>query len=243
MALYDSVQTVINGAAVELGLDASVDVLASSNSAFVQLRYLLNAAGSELALMYDWQQLQKEYTVVTNALDSGDYPLPADFDHMIDQTGWDRTNKNPLSGPLTPQVWQYLKGVGLGSQAVFVSFRLKEGVFSILPNNPVPGGLTIAFEYIKDTWVSNAAGSTFYTSVQAVTDLVLYHKSLITKYLKVKFLEAKGFDSEKARDDFAYVFDAVTGQSKGAPVLNAGGRQGFPYLDMYRNVAGTGYGL
>jgi len=242
MAYYEDVSSIINGAAVECGLEPAVDVLASSNVAFTQLRYLLDAAGQELIRMADWQELVSLYELTTSALDTGEYALPSDFDHMINQTGWDFTNQNPLSGPASPQMWQYLKARDYISGSMFVIFRLKKQKFNILPDNPVPGGIDIKFEYIRNTWCSNSAGNQFFTKVQQTSDLVLYPPILIKKLLKVKFLEAKGFDSEKARDDFALMFDATTGQDKGAPVLNAGVLRGYPYLDGYRNVPYTGYG-
>ena len=74
-------------------------------------------------------------------------------------------------------------------------------------------------------------------------DTILYHAILIIKFLKVKFLEAKGFDSSKARDDFNEMLDSVTGQDKSAPVLNAGGwGRTFPYLDSWYNLPDSGYG-
>lgn len=242
MAYYENVQSIINGAAVECGLSPAVDVLASSDPSFTQLRYLLDAAGQELTKMAEWQELVKEYSVTTTALDSGSYTLPSDFDHMINQTGWDRTNQNPLSGPASPQMWQYLKARDYISGSMFVVFRLKDQMFNILPDNPVPAGINIVFEYIRNTWCMKEDSSAFYTAVVQTTDIVLFPPILMKKFLKVKYLEAKGFDSEKARDDFASIFDATTGQDKGAPILNAGIIRGFPYLDGQRNVPYTGYG-
>lgn len=242
MAYYEDVSSIINGAAVELGFEPAVDVLASSNPAFTQLRYLLDAAGQELVKMADWQELVEEHSITTDALDVGEYALPDDFDHMINQTGWDRTNQNPLSGPASAQMWQYLKARDYITGSMFVVFRLKQQKFSILPNNPVPDGVNIVFEYIRNTWVSRSDGAVYYTKVNQTSDLVLFPPILVKKFLKVKFLEAKGFDSDKAREDFANMFDASTGQDKSAPVLNAGVTRGFPYLDTGRNIPYTGYG-
>jgi len=244
MAVYDNVQTVINGAAVELGLDPAVDVLTSTNTAFRQLRYLLDAAGQELLLLNNWVEFQEQHSITTSASDDGDYALPTNFAYMIPQAGWDRTNNNPLQGPLTPQAWQYLKGQSLTGQTLYVSFRLKQGKFHVFPDDPVPNAVNIVFEYVRNTWLENASeATTKYTTILANTDIVLYPPVLIKKFLKVKFLEAKGFESSKARDDFSVVFDAATGQDGSAPILNAGGARGFPFLDIYRNLPDTNYGV
>ena len=61
--------------------------------------------------------------------------------------------------------------------------------------------------------------------------------------LKMKFLEAKGFDSTKASDSFWAAFQANTGKDNSAPILTAGGFRGMvPYLDAYRNIGDSGYG-
>jgi len=240
---YDTVQSIINRVAVELGVDPATDVLSSTDQTFTQLQYLLDAAGQELTLLHQWTQLQKEHSIVTDAADSGIYDLPDDFAYMIPQAGWERSNNVPLQGPLSPQDWQYLKGRDLVSQTIYATFRLQQGKFYIFPNDPVADALSIFFEYISSRWVQDSTELTTYrTTVSKNTDYVLFPGILVIKFLKVKFLESKGFESSKARDDFAQIFEASTGQDGSAPILNVGSRRGFPYLDIYRNTPDTNYG-
>ena len=71
----------------------------------------------------------------------------------------------------------------------------------------------------------------------------MFLETLITRYVKLKYLEASGFDTTKAQDDFAQTFSFLTGFDKGAKVLNAGrGGRGFPYLSIW-NVPDSGFGL
>jgi hypothetical protein len=242
MAQFKTVQEIVNQASAELGFTPIVDVLSTGNSVFTQFRYLLNAVGQELVSMNDWEQLQEEATVTT-VVGTSEYNLPTDFDHMIDQTGWDRTNLKPLGGSLSPQTWQYLKGSSLLNGAIYVTFRVKKSMFAVLPDNPVPDALDIRYEYIRNTWVLNSDGVTYQTEVVTKDDTILYPPSLVVKFLKVKYLEAKGFDSEKARDDFAGIFDSTSGQNIPSGILNAGGgSEQFPYIDPFNNVPDTGYG-
>jgi len=245
MAIYESVNTIINDAAAEVGLTPVNDVFASADQGFSQLRYLLDAAGRELLRMAVWAELVKEHTITTDSGDglAGLYPLPSDWAYMIPQTNWNRTDQLPLYGPINAQDWQYLEGRSLGSASIYASFRIKNGAVAIFPNNPVPDAKTLKFEYVRNTWVTNLAGDTYYSRIQQVDDFVLYPPVLIVKFLKVKFLEAKGFDSQKARDDFNDMLDAMIGQDKSAPVINvAGTYQGVPYLNALTNVSDTGYG-
>jgi len=244
MSIYADVDTIINRTAVELGFSESTDPLTDNNNLFIQLRALLNSTGEELIDMHTWQELIKEHSITTDAaVDDGTYDLPSNFKYMIPQTGWDRTNNYPISNPLSPQQWQYLKGNGLSDNLVYASFRLKARKFTILPDTPVPDALTIYFEYMSDDWLNDFEDDTiYYNEVDAGSDIVLLPKTLVIKLLKCKWLEAKGFDSTKARDDFAVNFLSATGNNASAPILNAGGGRGYPYINMSRNVPDTGYG-
>lgn len=244
MAIYEDVQYLINAAAVDLGLDPVTDVLSSTNSAFAQLRYLADSAGQELLMMHQWTEFEKEHSITTDAADSGDYTLPTDFASMIPQTNWDRSNNLPMQGPLTAQDWQYLKGRELINQTVYASFRLKQGKFHVFPDNPVPDAMDIRFEYLRNTWLVKVdEATTLYTKINANTDIVMFPPIVFKHLVRVKFLEAKGFESSKARDDFNDAFEAATGRDGSASVLNAGNGSGYPYLDIFRNTPDTNYGL
>lgn len=244
MAQFKTVTDIINQVAAELGHTPSADPLNDGNTVFTQLRYLLQATGEDLLQMHDWQELQEEYTFTTSALDSGIYNLPTNFDHMIDQTGWDRTNQNPVAGSLSPQTWQYLKGSNLMSTALYVTFRIKKNKMAVLPNNPVPDAVTVAFEYIRNTWLLDVDGVTYKSVITAGTDTILFHPTMVTRLLRCKILEAKGFDSEKARDEFSTIFCSVTGRDLPSEILNmaGSGSDGY-YIDPYKNTPNTNYGI
>lgn len=235
---------IINQAATEIGLAPVSDPLASQDDSFIQLVALLNICGDELASAYQWEFLTKSHQVITADTDSGDYPLPDDFLFMINQTGWEHTNRIRLFGPLSAQDWAYLNGRKLASHTIYASFRLREGLFSIFPQPP-PNGLDINFEYQSKNWaVSVQNGDEPIDELSASSDLVLFDRTLVSRYLKVKFLEAKGLDSSKAQDDFATQLAFITNVEKSAEIISAGrSRRGAPYLDAYRNLPDTNYGF
>jgi hypothetical protein len=234
---------ILNRVGVECGLDPVEDPYASTNKAYKQMTYLLNIAGEELSQSYPWEFLNGEHSIQTLDTDSGDYPLPADFLYMINQTGWERAENVPLFGPLSPQDWQYLLGRDLVSYTIYASFRLKDGMFSIFPQPP-PNGLDIHYEYVRNTWVIDATdGVSFKEAVTTGGDTPLFDRTLLSRMLKVKFLEAKGFDTTKAQDDLNYTYGLLTSHDKGAGVLSAGrSARGYPYLDGFNSVPDTGYG-
>lgn len=232
----------LNRVAAEIGVAPIADPFASQDPVFVQMQYLLNTAGEELYQAYPWEILTRQHQIVTTGADTGDYDLPDDFGYMINQTGWERSQNVPLFGPLSPQDWTYLLGRDLVNETIYASFRLDEGKFRLFPQPP-PVGLDVNFEYISCAWASDGAVPPIYQKeVTTGSDIPLYDRTLITRYLKVKILEAKGFDTQKAQDDFNQTFSFLTGLDKGAPVLNMGRSRGFPYLNIWRNVPDTGYG-
>lgn len=242
MGRYASVDQVLNLVALEVGLDEEPHPYASQNAVFAQLRGLLNAAGQELVELHDWQILQKSHSIVTQVGDSGVYNLPDDFSHMIDQTGWERSNHVPLGGPLSPQTWTCLLGRDLSTSTIYVSFRLLDGKFTVFPSPP-PVGADINFEYISRNWLqSPTAPYDRFDTTQTGQDIILYEPILIRKFLKAKFLEAKGFDATAARNEFETIFYSRSGKDAGAPILSAATRHSYPYLSPYRNTGDTGYG-
>ena len=234
---------ILNRVAAEVGVAPVNDPYGTEDPTFQQLTYLLNIAGEELGIAYEWGVLQKEHTIVTLDTDSGDYPLPDDFNYIINQTGWERAENVPLGGPLSPQDWQYLLGRDLVTQTIYASFRLKQGYFSIFPQPP-PNGLDIHFEYMSKNWVLDEDGITEKSEVDSASDTPMYPGVLISRYVKVKYLESKQIDSTKAQDDFNQMFAFITGQDLGAPVLSVSGRLGsIPYLNAFNSLPDTGYGI
>lgn len=242
---YITAQDIVNRAAVACGLESRGDVFAATDPSFVQLRSLLTTCGQELVESFEWEYLRREHSIVTDTLtDDGTYPLPDDFGYMINQTGWDRSNDLPVQGPLSAQQWAYLKGRNLASSTIYVSFRIMQNEFVVYPDDPVPDALTITFEYISRNWVIPSSDPNSYEDkIQANGDVVLFSPVMIVQYLRYKFLEAKGFDTQSALSAFTASYMKQTGRNQGAPILNAGGlRGGFPLLG-YGNVPDTNYGL
>jgi hypothetical protein len=246
MARYDTAADIINGAAAESGLTVVADPYSSTDPAFIQLCALLKTAGLEMLSLYQWQKMVREHSITTAVPpDTGDYDLPDDFGYMVDQTGWSPMSAGtglPLGGPLSEQDWAYLVNTNLASSTIYVSFKISEGQFQVLPQPP-PDGIEINFKYISRYWVA-ATGSTTGTKFapDQSDDVILFEPILIIKFLKLRFLEAKGFDTTAAVGQFLTMFQAWTGKDVSAPVLNMARSRYFPYLG-YRNIPETNYGL
>lgn len=238
-----SANDILNRVAVETGSDAVADPFASTQKTFVQLRALLNVAGEELCQILPWQFLVREHQITTSDTDSGDYPLPDDFLYMIPQTGWERAENVPLGGPLTPQDWQYLEGRDLVSSTIYASFRLGQSQFRIFPQPP-PNALDIRFEYVSRNWVYANGDPDLPTDVvTAGGDVPLFDRTLLSRMLKVKWLEAKGFDATKAQADLNQSFALLAARDTTSGVLSLnGGRANDPRLLSGCNIPDTNFG-
>lgn len=234
----------------ETGLTRVTDPFASTDPLYARLITMLNTAGNELLDLYPWTRLQSRFEFVTieDPASPGatqlDYPLPADWNCMIDQTMWKKGGLYP-GFPITPQSWQYLANVK-AAITIQVIFRERLGIISVAPGTPI--GLDVNMEYESRGWVqpavSSYATSAFADRCKQFSDVVLHDPTLMTRYLKMKFLESLGFDTQKATDDFNFMLESRQGKDKSSPILNVG-RPGAigPYrlIDGY-NAPQTGFG-
>jgi len=216
---------VVSQAMIEMGLPKPTQVVASADTTVQQMLALLNRSGSDMVIGYPWEQLTKEYIFDTStcAVDGLvlTKPLPSDWSYFLDQTQWDRTNHWPLLGPKTAQEWQWLKG-GLLSSGPRIRYRVVGGKLELFPSqNPTsPPSSTLAMEYVSNGWVqSGEVVNTFFDTVQADNDLILFDQWVISAYLKLKYWEAKGLDTTAYSKDFLQTWEARIGKNKGAPVL------------------------
>lgn len=247
---------IINDAATEIGLvvpggAANPDPWASTDPNVIQLIGQLKSAGRELTKTRNWNYLRRE-ALITTVAGVPNYPLPADFLNMIDQTGWIRTTRLPMGGPVTPQEWQYLKARMTGI-TITLLFRPATRRLEIFPDVNTPGGLQIYFEYQICNWAGgdqsvaggNGANATVtYPTSDAPTqasDLVWFDKWLISRLLKLRFLEDKGMPTVSAERQFLSALDKAAGDDTQAPILSLSGRNNALLLGE-RNVPPSGFG-
>jgi hypothetical protein len=230
---------ILNQVGVEVGLDPVTDPFSASDQSYKHLKYLINTAGEELSNLYPWDFLRQEATITTQA-GVNEYDLPADFLYMMNQTMWDRTNDRRVIGPLTPQEWSAMKAMDTASVLNY-GFRLTDDKLLLWPDS-VPAGLDIRYEYISRNWVLDSeTGTTYIDECVRGADTPQFNRTLIGRMLKVKFLEAKGFDTTKAQADLNQAFAFMTARNKGAPVLNMGRSSRSRFLNG-GNIPETGYG-
>lgn len=129
-----------------------------------------------------------------------DYDLPSDYDRMISDTNWDRTNHWRNMGTKSSQEWQWLQGgiISVGPRERYRIYNNRMRIFAALT---VP--YTFAYEYVSTSWVI-ATGGTAGTKAAftADTDTCIYPDDLMVLGIKYRWYEAKGLEFGGAKAEF-----------------------------------------
>lgn len=199
---------------------ASYDPFAETDPNVVQALELLNDLGAELVGKVN-KHLRRKYTFTTSG-SALSYGLPADYMETVDGTGWDLSNTMPLDGAVSAQYAAFVEAWN-GSAVVNIPYRI-QGNRLTFPVDP-GDGKSISFEYVSNYWVQTAASGSGPDShhVTLSTDYVLYDPTLIVRGLKLRFLEAKGFDTLKAQEQFNERLEYVKGTNTGGRRLSTTG--------------------
>jgi len=231
---------IIRQASAELGLPVPVEAAASKEQQAQQMLALLNACGNELVRAFEWQFLRK--TATLHLIDGQtDYILPPDFSKLMNDTLWEQSNVYSVTGPVSGRQWAYLKSsVTLAPNYCFI---IKNNTFQFMPapGDNGQGVGDISYDYFSEGWVQDGSNANVFKAyIEQDNDIPQFDFWLCVKFLKVKTWEAKGLDSSHLTEDFRRLFDSVTSQDHGAPVLGLGRR----LLPLPSPVAPeTGFGM
>lgn len=210
--------TVIQGALKRISLISPASVEGSSDQSVSQMNAILEGVGPYLLFSYPWQQLRKEHTFTYT--DDTPEALPSDFAYFIDGTMWNRTSQRKALGPLEPQKWQTYKS-GINTNSYEDVFIVRENKIEFLDN---PGSDTFAFEYMRNTWVLDADGTTQKSSSNADTDTFYFDEELLTLGCIWMYLDNKGYDYAEAFNSFEKRLSSLRGRDGGKRVFNLGGQ-------------------
>lgn len=231
--------SIVNDALIELGLPAVTVGAVGYDTNAQQAVAMLNSLGDELIRVHDWQFLEQTVQFIADGV-SDAYPLPQDFGRTVNQTQWSISDKRPMQGPDSPQVWSWNQ-YGIAAVGVYYRYRILNNKFAIFP---IPSnGLEFVFYYISKNWVMDADDNTVMKDkVTKENDIPVFDRRLLVTGLKAKLWAQKGFDTTKIQDEFNYMLDVEKAQTQGARVIDLSGCGGHYYLDM-ENLPDTGYGL
>lgn len=241
MSANSTVLQVCQTAASEMGLQTPQTVFSTAfDLTAVQLGALYNTTGEMLVKRRQWRMLFREHNFVT-VEGQGAYPLPDDYARPISQTEWDRTNLWPMIGPETSQQWQWLKS-GILSTGPRERFRLVGRTLEIWPvpsADTTPGpGLDLSYFYVSKWWAENASGVPIPKAARD-DDSCVFEDRLMISGIKLRFFQAKGFDTTSFAADFQANLDDALSQDSGAPILSLSREPQFPLISIYNIPDGS----
>ena len=165
------------------------------------------------------------------------YALPSDYESAVPRTMWDLSKHWEMLGPESPQQWEWLLS-GFISTGPRIRWRLLGKYFQIWPG--VSTNELLGYEYRSNGWALSSTG-VVKTSFTVDTDTCIYPDRLMVLATKLKYFEAKGFDTTSMFRNYIEEFEIVRAQDMSAANLSFAPRPG-TVLIGYDNIPDTGYG-
>jgi hypothetical protein len=178
-------------------------------------------------------------TGVTLNFGQAKYSLPSDYDRKISNTDWDKSRRWGVLGPTSAQEWQWLKSSYI-STGPRTRFRILNNLFQIYPP-PAQSNLTYGFEYISNGWAFAANGTTRKSRMTVDTDTPVFPDRLMILGTKLKYLEAKNFDTTAVYRDYRDELEEAKGSDADSPVLSMAPRPANILINQ-NNIPDSGYG-
>jgi hypothetical protein len=234
-----SLLTLIQKTANLLAIPAPTSVVGSTDTQVLQLFALANEEGHELARRHDWQAMTLEYTFTTTATQVQASAVPADLDHFMANSFYNRTTVRPVLGPLTPQVWQAIQAYPQ-INSVYLSFRERDNAFLITPT-PAAGN-TIAYEYFSLNWAVGV-DTVRKAEFTADTDTTVLPERIFELGLRWRFRKSKNLDYAEDFRTYETEVQKLMARDGGSGTLDITGRNlynpyGFPNIPL-GNFPGT----
>ena len=165
------------------------------------------------------------------------YAMPSDYDRQIDRTHWDKTKHWEMLGPETAQQWEWLIS-GYIATGPRIRYRIFGDYFQIWPFTASSD--TLGFEYIGNGWAFSSSG-TAQTSMVADTDYCMFPNRLMVNGLKLRYFDAKGFDSTALQLAYQRELNIAKGNDSGSQTLSFAPKIS-GILITPANVPDSGYG-
>ena len=251
MTDFSSLQTMLQTVCAMLSLPIPNDPAGSTDPNIVLMKTAANLASLEMLNAYEWSQLTKMASLtVSTALPPvpGEarelaFDLPEDFYRFIDQTQWNGAMRFPAVGPVAPQGWMTYMVFPISANFT-LTWQVRQNQIYFL-NPPAEPGQQFRYMYLSRALVRDADDADLYKNVASKNgDIFMLDGVLMALLTRVKWLEAKGFDSGAAVRDFLLAFDSRIGAQKGANILNmASGRHDYPYIGIGNLPEASLYGM
>ena len=165
------------------------------------------------------------------------YDFPDDYDSIVPRTQWDKSKHWEMLGPESAQQWEWLLS-GFISTGPRIRWRLFGSYFQIWPG--YSNAEFLGYEYRSKGWAT-ASNGTVKNSFTADSDTCIYPDRLMVLSTKLKYFQAKGFDTTALYRDYITEFETSVAQNTSAANLSFAPRPG-SVLIGWDNIPDSGYG-
>jgi hypothetical protein len=229
---YSTASRLITGIPSTSGLDTTYMIVGAGfpNATFIES---VTSATEVTAT----QTPQEDATDGTIYFQKVKYDFPEDYDAIVPRTQWDKSKHWEMLGPEDAQQWEWLLS-GYIATGPRVRWRLFGNYFQIWPgfsNNEFLG-----YEYRSKGWALSAAG-TVKNSFTVDSDTCIYPDRVMVLMTKLKYFQAKGFDTTALYRDYYTELETSIAQNTSAANISFAPRPG-NILIGYDNIPDSGFG-
>ena len=191
--------TIASNVAANIGIEAPGFLQKNPDTLARSMLSLLNRSGSNLASKRgafgeSWNELTRRAHITTTPGQS-EYALPQGLVNIIADTVWDRTTLYPTPGPITPQMWQRLKGSVIQQAYITPRYRISfSGNQQVMLLDPTPEDVEeIHFEFVSRLWVrENGSNQITKDAITRDDDEPVFPSQLLELDLEWRMKDARG---------------------------------------------------
>ena len=186
-----SLLTLVQDAAVLVGLESPTSVVSNSDATVAQLKALAQQEGDELSRFYDWRNLKVSSTITGDGTTES-WDLPCDWDRQVagDDLWLSTAPFIPLQGPVSDQDWLGFKAAP--TRPIRPIWRYFGATIQIWP--VLSASQTVNLEYRSSYWISSSDGATIRNRWSADSDVALVPERVMTYGLIWRWKRMKGLD-------------------------------------------------
>ena len=200
------------------GFERPVTVVDNTDPIARQLLALAQREGKQLMRMSDWAILKKEHTFSTSS-GTAAYALPSDFDRLVLETSYNRSDNDILTGPISSAEYQ-LVNHGMATTGTTEKFRLKAASNALkFELDPTPSSTqTIGFEYVSNQFCQSSGGSG-QAAWAADTDTGILDETTMEMGITWRFKQAHGLDFAEDFRQYQLEVRQAIARNGSAPIL------------------------
>lgn len=211
---------------------------AQDENALVMGSNINNIGAMLLAHRKVFQQFRREWSLTGDGFRTA-WDVPIDYGRLVNNTGWSYAMSRPVR-LVSASEWAGYKvsRVALSVQPIF---RLMGDQFVFA--TPPALNETITFEYLTRNWAIDGTNPALFKELcTRNSDKPMFDFTLMVIATKMKWREAKGFDTQADTTDFNDRLLQVADADTPGDIISLNGGHGGPLVSGW-NLPVTGYGL